>query len=286
MHNPQNLGELKGPLLLFGGPYSNFSALSALQTYASQHKIPASNIICTGDIVAYCGQPCETVAAIRQWGIPVVMGNCEESFAMDNSDCGCGFEQGSTCDLLSAQWFAFANERLGKTEREWFKQLPTQLNFRFNGIDCTVIHGGIRAINRFMFASHPQSRFLSELEGTDAGLIIGGHCGIPFSRKINRQLWHNPGVIGMPANDGTTRTWFSLLSARQNTPGGISVEIKALDYNYKQAMAAMDTTLVGAHYRQALATGLWPSVDVLPQAQQQAQGTPLAFNVEHYTLPV
>ena len=67
----QDIGELVGPVLLFGGPYSNVQATHALLERArSLNATP----ICTGDVVAYCARPVETIAAIRAAGCHVVAG--------------------------------------------------------------------------------------------------------------------------------------------------------------------------------------------------------------------
>ena len=94
-----DLGRLTGPLLVFGGPYSNRQATEALRAEAERLGIPPERCICTGDVVAYCADPVGTTDLIRDWGCPVVMGNCEESLAEGAEDCGCGFLSGSTCDL-------------------------------------------------------------------------------------------------------------------------------------------------------------------------------------------
>ena len=78
-------------MLIFGGPYSNLQATIAMQARAAELEIPAKRTLCTGDIVAYCAEPAETIDLIRSWGIHVVMGNCEESLAFSEPDCGCGF---------------------------------------------------------------------------------------------------------------------------------------------------------------------------------------------------
>jgi hypothetical protein len=123
------IGNFNEPILLFGGAYSNLDALMALKEYAEKYNINPTNIICTGDIVAYCGQPYETVELIREWGIHVLMGNCEESFAANADDCGCGFDSGTSCDLLSIEWYSFANQRLSSEQRQWFSTLPRKISF-------------------------------------------------------------------------------------------------------------------------------------------------------------
>jgi len=49
-----DLGELRGDIVIFGGVYSNLHALEALINYTTNCGIPPENVICTGDVVAYC----------------------------------------------------------------------------------------------------------------------------------------------------------------------------------------------------------------------------------------
>src|SRR5690242_20065423 len=110
---------MHGPMLVFGGPYSNLEATRALIDEARRRDIPAERIVCTGDVVAYGADAEATVAQVREAGIHVVMGNCEESLGSGAEDCGCGFAEGSACDLLSAAWFAHADKTLGAEARAW-----------------------------------------------------------------------------------------------------------------------------------------------------------------------
>jgi hypothetical protein len=98
---------------------------------ASRRGIPSSRVLCTGDAVAYCADPAETIGAIRSAGIHFVQvstfrtpfswyygswhrhistcfllqGNCEESLGTSALDCGCGFDPDSKCRALSVEWF-------------------------------------------------------------------------------------------------------------------------------------------------------------------------------------
>ncbi|WP_425070852.1 metallophosphoesterase family protein [Sagittula sp. S175] len=89
------------PVMVFGGPVSNLQAVQALRAEAAARGIPAERVVCTGDVVAYCGDPAATVAEVRDWGCHVLAGNCERQLAENAEDCGCGFDEGSTCDVLS-----------------------------------------------------------------------------------------------------------------------------------------------------------------------------------------
>ncbi|OYV85079.1 MAG: radical SAM protein, partial [Acidiphilium sp. 21-68-69] len=90
-----------GPVLVFGGCYSNLQATRALLEAAKAHEIPPERMICTGDVVAYGADPQACAALIRDHGIATVMGNCEEQLGAGAADCGCGFTEGSSCDRLA-----------------------------------------------------------------------------------------------------------------------------------------------------------------------------------------
>ena len=124
---------VQSPLLVFGGPYSNLRALTALRARAEELGIPASHCICTGDVVAYCAEPEEATAAIRSWGCHVVAGNCEEQLAAGAADCACGFEAGSECERLAKGWYPFANARISPASRAWMADLPKALTVDVGG---------------------------------------------------------------------------------------------------------------------------------------------------------
>ena len=264
-----DLGELQGTLLLFGGPYSNLQATQALRQRAQHLNIPASHIICTGDIVAYCAQPNETIEQLQEWGVHIVMGNCEESLAQNAEDCGCGFEAGSTCDVLSDSWFRFASQTVKPLHKQWMRDLPRVVNFSYQKKRFVVIHGGVESINQFVFSSTDLSEKLTQISQVDVDGVVAGHCGLPFTQRINSKLWHNPGVIGMPANDGTSHGWYSLWQADENN---IRVEHCLLQYDAELAQQTMRQAGLHAEYADALTSGLWPSMDVLPEAERQQQG--------------
>lgn len=268
----EDLGAFAGPVLVFGGPYGNLQATTALLEQARAANIAPGNIICTGDVVAYCGDPQATVDAIRAAGIHVVMGNCEESLGLNMADCGCGFVAGSTCDLLSAQWFAHASGALDDGAKKWMAGLPRTLRFSINSHTMAVIHGGYGEISRFIFASSPVAQKRRQIDALGVDGVIGGHCGIPFHQHVDGRMWHNPGVIGMPANDATPRTWFSIIRALND---GIDFALQPLEYDYRRAVQAMHEANLPTPYASTLSSGLWPNMDILPVAERACKGQPV-----------
>jgi predicted phosphodiesterase len=267
-----NLDELNGPVMLFGGPYSNLAATLAMRDTAGTHGIPADRVICTGDTVAYCAEPEQTVAVIRDWGCTVVLGNCEEALASGSPDCGCGFAPDSHCAALSDSWYRFADEALSSSSRAWMGQLPRQVDFRLGGKDFRVVHAAVDSINRFVFASHPAAEKAHQVALAGADVVVAGHCGIPFGQCLDNGYWLNAGVIGMPANDGTPDGWYLLLTP---TDDGPTATWHRLVYPHATAATAMRKAGLSPGYADCLETGRWPSLDVLPDTEQQRSGQAL-----------
>jgi predicted phosphodiesterase len=264
-----DLGELNGPVLVFGGPYSNLSATREVKRIAEQQGIPAASVICTGDLVAYCADPTETVSLIQEWGCHVVMGNCEESLAASAPDCGCGFDEGSACSLLSVQWYAYANNRVSPEQKFWMGGLPRQLRFSLSGLQFHVLHGSVTSINEFIFASTDHGYKAKQQQSVSAEVIIGGHSGLPFVSETTEGYWLNAGVIGMPANDGTSDCWYMLLEPQTE---GIKVSWHRLAYAVNETVASMKKAEISAAYAACLQNGLWPSLDILPEQEKRQTG--------------
>lgn len=262
------------PLLVFGGPYSNVRALRALRQVAADLDFAPSQVICTGDVVAYGAEPEETVQSIRDWGCHVVAGNCEEQLAAGAEDCGCGFEEGSACDLLAKGWYPFARSLISQDSARWMGTLPKAITFAIAGTSFRVIHGGVHETSRFLFASQTE-QLDAELEMSAADVVIAGHCGVPFAHvasQIPERAWLNPGVIGMPANDGTADGWYGIIRGDDRE---LTFETRRLRTDALGAAAAMRRAGHANGYARTLVTGLWPSLDVLPPTERAATGAPL-----------
>jgi len=262
----RDLGVLDGRLVLFGGPYSNVQALSALMDWADRAGIARSRRICTGDVVAYCADPAATIALMQARGGPVVAGNCEKQLAAGAGDCGCGFASGSTCATLAKGWYSYANAAINDAQRVWLGACPDRLVFRHQATRYVVIHGGAGDISRFLWPITDEDDFWHEISLLQEEIgpfdaVIAGHSGVPFSRKVDGISWINPGVIGMPANDGQCETSFVVLDNGQP-------RFERLTYDIGAAVRAMEDAGLTQGYQTALKTGYWPSEDVLPRAMR------------------
>ncbi len=269
----KTLGKIDSRLLVFGGPYSNLASTEAMRWKAEELTIDAEHTICTGDLVAYCAEPQQTVELIRDWGINVIMGNCEESLATERVDCGCGFEEGSTCSTLSIAWYRYASQQVDHASRRWMSQLPRSISFQIKDYQFKVVHGSVTNISQFIFPSTSVDIKRRQIAEADTEVVIGGHCGIPFGQMIEDKLWLNAGVIGLPANDGSVDGWYMLLE-----PEGSGFEVSWHRLSYDADISRSSTRAAGmTEYAQALTSGLWPSMDILPAPERSNQGRRLDF---------
>lgn len=266
------LGEFGDELLICGGAYGNLEALEALLARARALGIPPGRIIHTGDAAAYAADGAAVAARLAASGVHCLQGNVEQQLAEDGDDCGCGFAEGSSCDALSASWYGHARATVPAELRAWMGQLPLTMSFTLQGKSFLVVHGAVRRINRFMFASHDEARFQRELARTHCQGVIAGHSGLPFTRSLGGRVWHNSGALGLPANDGTPLVWYSVLAPVEY---GIMISQLPLDYPYRRAMDKMRQADLAPAYAEALQSGLWPSHDVLPAAERAMAGRAL-----------
>lgn len=284
----KDLGILSQKLLLFGGPYSNLEALEALKKEAEKLSIAPENCICTGDIVGYCADAEESLQFMKHWGARSILGNVEEQLRDEKDDCGCNFNEGSTCDVLSNNWYPKAKSQVSKNSLDYISILPSHISFEtLNGEKCLVVHGSSKNISEFIFEID-EKRMKEELLENGVDIIIAGHSGLPFCKKFPSasfdsaqetplrdhyfgnvaqppiKRWINPGVIGMPAHNGKLNTYFGIFD-----PVTLEYTQKKLEYDYLLAAEKMGKKGFPESYAKTISeTGVWPSEDVLPEGMK------------------
>ena len=151
------------------------------------------------------------------------------------------------------------------------RALPRSIDFEIAAKRFRVVHGSLASINEFVFASSDPEVRLAQLRRAGVDVVVGGHSGIPFGQPLGERHWLNAGVIGMPANDGGSHGWYLLVEPGQD---GILCRWQRLEYDYQ---ASRQTTIAAGmgEYDESLASGLWPSMDILPEAERAQRGKPL-----------
>ncbi|MEZ4803611.1 MAG: metallophosphoesterase family protein [Gelidibacter sp.] len=265
----EHIGKLSGKILLFGGVYSNLQALEQLKIIAEGNRILPENCICTGDLVGYCAQPEETIRLFKLWGAKSIAGNVEIQLREGAKDCGCDFRKGSRCDGFSQLWYPYAQSRLSKRSLDFIATLPDHIQFKYAGKQVMVVHGSYFNTSEFIFKSTPWQNKKPNFSVNNSEVIIAGHCGLPFHHQHENLLWLNPGVIGMPANDGTPSVWYAILD---DSNGAFNLKHHRMEYNHKLTSKLMHNGLLPEEYARTIITGIWDNTEILPAVESGLQG--------------
>lgn len=270
-------------LLIFGGSYSNFQALEELKRIADEKGFSQDQIICTGDVVAYCAQPEECVNLIKDWGIRAIAGNVEIQLRNGDDDCGCNFNEGSRCDLFSRQWYPYAKGHLSDSSIDWMHTLPDAAIMDWNGVQIGIVHGTHEETAGYVFGSTSWTEKQRLIDALGVDIMIGGHCGLPFHHANKGQLWFNAGVIGMPANDGTDRVWFATAEMKV---GEISFTHHCFEYDAVESSARMREEKLPQEYAKTLMNGIWDSNEILPEFETSMQGKAIELENESVRISI
>ncbi|MGF7162025.1 putative phosphodiesterase [Rhodoligotrophos appendicifer] len=258
-----DLGELDGTILLFGGVNGNLEALEALLAMAAIEAIPLTRLINTGSVAPFCVDSIACSERIAELGIPTIRGSFEEAAPRLSPE---------SVEELDFGWQRMAAEGLPEGLKTWMDSLPDGLCFSLAGKRFRVTHGAVSRIDKLLFRSSAAPDFLEEFELAQADVVVAGRSGIPFTRGLRGKLWHNSGALGLPANDGTPRVWLSAIKA---TPAGISFEHRPLAYDYRTTAAKLRQISPEDDFARCLETGLWPSLEDVPQSERSIRGKPI-----------
>ena len=266
-----DLGSLTGPVLVFGGVYSNLEALTALRAEADRRGIPAGNVICTGDTPGYCADPEACLNLLEEWGVHSIAGNVEINLREGVDDCGCNFSDGSRCDMFARLWYAYAREEVGERGMAYMHTLPRQLSFTYAGRQVRVLHGSADHESEFVWKSTDWAKKQRSFAVTGAEVILASHSGLPFADERDEKVWINSGAAGMPANDGTPRTWFVILD---DTDGQLRYSFHPLAYDVATARRKMlaQRTRLPLSYATTLVTGIWDNTEIMPPGEAAQEG--------------
>lgn len=147
--------------------------------------------------------------------------------------------------------------------------LPEFLQFDYARKKVAVVHGSYHHTSEFIFESTEWQIKQNNFDDLKCDVILAGHCGLPFSQYKNEKYWLNPGVIGMPANDGTPRVWYMLLD---DNADHFSYQHQALDYDHQSTSQKMKEKNLTPSYAQTLRTGMWDNCEILPASETALQG--------------
>ena len=254
-------------IAVFGGIYNNYLALEAALVDA--HRRGAEALYCLGDMGAFGPHPDRVFPLLREHGVQCIQGNYDHSVGNGLPDCQCGYTDPRDNHFARLSYaYTFANTSF--TNREWLRNLPTQLRLTFGKYRMLLCHGSPRRTNEFLWESTTSTHFLEYLARThEADVLLATHTGIKWRRPLaDDRHFVNVGVLGRPENDGAANVWYTLLSVSSE----LGIEFVPVHYDHERLAAEMRAEQLPEEFVETVRTGWWTTcLEVLP-AKERGRG--------------
>jgi hypothetical protein len=261
---------VEGPysrIAVFGGVYSNHLALLELLEDAARRGAEA--VYCLGDLGAFGPNPEKVRPLLEQGTVLSIQGNYEESLASGREDCNCGYTDPRDNHFAEIS-YRYTERNCSPDFKAWMGTLPRRRRVRVGDRELLLVHGSPRRINEFLFHSTSPVPFLEVLlDQNHCDGILCTHTGLHWHRRLpsGRDVV-NVGVIGRPANDGSTHVWYAMIEAREEDLG---VELVPLAYDHPGLAAEMRAEGLPEEFVETVLTGWWTTcLEILPARERAA----------------
>jgi len=175
-------------------------------------------LVCAGDVVGYNPWPAECVEAVRDRGIPTVMGNHDRAVAT-----GTAFR----FNAMAKAGVEYAAERLSADQRAWLADLPDER--REFGDRVKIVHGHPEDPDHY---TRPEE-FGPHLLG-DEDVLVMGHTHVQHHEVYDEGVVLNPGSVGQP-RDRDPRAAYAILDLEDR-----SVEERRVAYDVEAVQRAVE----------------------------------------------
>jgi putative phosphoesterase len=194
---------------------------------------PVDRLACAGDVVGYNPWHADCVDAMRERGVPTVMGNHDRAVAGGtdfafNSMAGAGVRH--------------AREALDDDQLEWLAALPNERTVCEGSV--RLVHGHPDDPNRYTYPAQFGPHLLDEED-----VLVLGHTHVQHNERYDAGVVVNPGSVGQP-RDGDPRAAYAVLDL-----DGLQVEERRVEYDVDEVTAAIASAGLPAELGERLREG-------------------------------
>ena len=181
-------------------------------------------LVHAGDVVGYNPWPAACLDALRERGIPTVMGNHDRAVAS-----GTAFRFND----MARAGVEYAREQLSEEELEWLADRPDE-RFEFDG-RVHIVHGHPDDPDRY---TYPGEFAADMIRGEADVLVMGhthvqGHAVFEDSEEGRKTIAMNPGGVGQP-RDGDPRAAYAIVDL-----DAVDVEEYRIEYDVDRVIEAV-----------------------------------------------
>lgn len=190
-------------------------------------------VVCAGDVVGYNPWHADCVEAMRDRGVPTVMGNHDRA-VVDGG--GFGFNS------MAGAGVAHARETLSGDQIEWLAALP-EVRHEFDG-RVKLVHSHPEHRGRYTFPG----QFRPDLLG-DEDVLVLGHTHVQHHERYDEGVVMNPGSVGQP-RDGDPRAAYAVVDL-----DGPTVTERRVPYDVGRVQRAVEEAGLPSRIGDRLAEG-------------------------------
>jgi putative phosphoesterase len=236
-------------ITIFGDIHGNLPALTAV--FADMESRNLHNLYCLGDLVGYGTSPNEVITAIRERGIPTIMGNYDLGVGNDSDDCGCAYTN-PVSEALGKRSIAWTNAHTTAENKAFLRELVNQIPLQLGDLRVVLVHGSPRKVNEYLFEDRPESSLIRLLDMVNADVLVCGHTHLPYHRVLSdgRHVI-NAGSVGKP-KDGDPRACYLALSVQGRE---LHVQFIRVPYDVEAAAQAIEASDLPHEYAEMLRLG-------------------------------
>ncbi|MGD0112811.1 MAG: metallophosphoesterase family protein [Armatimonadota bacterium] len=233
---------------VFSDVHANIHALHAV--LADIRRREPDRTVCLGDLVGYGAFPNEVVEAIRQAGIPTVIGNYDDGVGFGRHECGCAYTEPADRERgdRSLRW---TQKAVTDENKAWLRSLPRELRFEAGGKRVLCVHGSPRRINEYLYQDRPERSLARMLASLEADTVLCGHTHLPYHRRIGSIDLINVGSAGRP-KDGDPRAVYAVIEITDE----VGVTFPRVEYDVEAAAQAIERTDLPHEFADVLRRGM------------------------------
>jgi putative phosphoesterase len=175
-------------------------------------------LVCAGDIVGYNPHPTACVAAVRDRGVPTVMGNHDRMVVTGRNFRG---------NHMARAGVEHARTELDDDAIEWLSGLPDERILFERRLK--VVHGHPDDPDRYTYPAEFSPGMLG-----DEDVLVMGHTHVQHAAQYGEGIVLNPGSVGQP-RDGDARAAYAVLDL-----DALAVEERRVAYDVAAVQADIE----------------------------------------------
>ncbi len=220
-------------IVIISDIHGNFDALSALnETY--------DELWVLGDLVNYGPEPSGVIDFVKSRASVLVRGNHDHAIGYgEDPRCSPRFRE------MAEATGRFTDSALSFGEKHFLRGMPLTVEIQRGNTRFYLCHA-IPSDPLFGYCEADSPRWITEIQGISADVILTGHTHVPMKRQEGGKVIANPGSLGQPKT-GNPDACYAVWEDEK-------LELKSYPYPVRKTVSKIRALPIPAPLRDELAT--------------------------------